>query len=114
MDYQDIAFQRLSQQRISQNQFKDPADIVRWLGAVQAQDYAGASWALGLRLEKATVEQVEAAFNSGKILRTHLMRPTWHFVTPLDPGINRPTIDGRQWQHAPQIGARGRDICASQ
>jgi hypothetical protein len=57
---------------------------VDWLVAVQAQDFAGAKWALGLRMREATDEGIEKAFNQGAILRTHLMRPTWHFVTPVD------------------------------
>lgn len=49
---------------------------------MQAQDYAGAKWAIGARLPGSTEADVEAAFNRGDILRTHLLRPTWHFVTP--------------------------------
>lgn len=80
----DIPLQRLHNQRIAGNPFKKPADVVSWLGAVQAQDYAPAKWALGLRLQKATDSTIEQAFTDGAILRTHLMRPTWHFVTPAD------------------------------
>jgi hypothetical protein len=58
--------------------------VVKWLVAVQAQDYAGAKWALGARLKSAVDQDVERAFTTGAILRTHLMRPTWHFVTPDD------------------------------
>lgn len=57
---------------------------MRWLGAVQAQDFAAAKWALGLRMRSATDAAIEKAFNEGQILRTHLMRPTWHFVAPDD------------------------------
>jgi hypothetical protein len=52
------------------------------LVAVQAQDYSGAKWALGLRLHRATDDAVERAFAKGAVLLTHLLRPTWHFVTP--------------------------------
>ncbi|MCI0395732.1 MAG: winged helix DNA-binding domain-containing protein [Chloroflexi bacterium] len=79
-----IALQRLYQQRLSQNQFATPGEIVAWLGAVQAQDYLGAKWALGLRMQNATDGVIERAFTEGTILRTHVMRPTWHFVTPAD------------------------------
>ena len=82
----DIAHQRLVNQHIAQATFKQPGDVVGWLGAVQAQDYAGAKWALGLRLLGVTDDDVDQAFAAGSILRTHLMRPTWHFVTPLDIG----------------------------
>lgn len=79
-----IAHQRLHNQRISASPFRRPAEAVEWLGAVQAQDFAGAKWALGLRLHGATDDDVEQAFADGAILRTHLLRPTWHFVTPAD------------------------------
>jgi len=58
--------------------------VVAWLGAVQSQDYGAAKWALGLRLKRATDDAVERAFARGSILRTHLLRPTWHFVAPAD------------------------------
>jgi len=80
----DIAHQRLHNQLISQRMFEKPNDVVRWLGAVQSQDFAGAKWALGLRMQDATDESIEQAFADGTILRTHVMRPTWHFVAPAD------------------------------
>ena len=51
---------------------------------MQAQDYAGAAWAIGLRVPGLTGSEVDAAFDAGTILRTHVLRPTWHFVTPDD------------------------------
>jgi hypothetical protein len=80
----DIALQRLLNQHIAQPTFNRPEDETAWLVAVQAQDYAGAKWGLGLRLQSVTDRDVEQAFANGAILRTHLMRPTWHFVTPGD------------------------------
>jgi hypothetical protein len=75
---------RLHNQLVSQTDFTEPGQVVEALGAVQAQDYAGAKWALGLRLTNTTDSAIEKAFEDGKILRTHVMRPTWHFVTPAD------------------------------
>lgn len=75
---------RLNQQRLSQNQLQTPEEVVAWMGAVQSQDYLGTKWALGMRMEEATDDRLEEAFNAGRILRTHVMRPTWHFVTPAD------------------------------
>lgn len=75
---------RLRNQRLSSAKFQRPADVVRWLGAVQAQDFNAAKWALGLRMRPATNATIEDAFNRGEIVRTHLLRPTWHFVTPED------------------------------
>lgn len=80
----EIALHRLHSQRISQTRFKKASDVVEWLGAVQAQDYASAKWALGLRLQGATDDGIDQAFADGSILRTHILRPTWHFVTPAD------------------------------
>jgi hypothetical protein len=79
-----IALQRLAQQRLSHNPFTTPEEVVDWLGAVQSQDYPGAKWSLGMRLQHTPDELVDQAFNDGRILRTHVMRPTWHFVTPAD------------------------------
>jgi len=79
----DIVRQRLHNQLLSQTKLTRPSEVVEWLGAVQSQDYAGAKWAIGQRLKDATTESaIDKDFNEGKILRTHLMRPTWHFVTP--------------------------------
>lgn len=75
---------RLRNQKLSSPTFKQPADVVRWFGAVQAQDFHGAKWALALRMPNVSHAVVEEAFNRGAILRTHLLRPTWHFVTPED------------------------------
>ncbi len=80
----DIARQRLHNQRIAATKFETPDAVVRWFGAVQAQDYAGAKWAVGQRMQGATDAALDAAFAAGTILRTHVMRPTWHFVTPAD------------------------------
>jgi hypothetical protein len=81
MTYSDIARQRLSNQHISRPRFAKPEELVAWLGAVQAQDFAGAKWSLGLRLKGVTDADVERDFADGKILRTHVLRPTWHFVS---------------------------------
>jgi hypothetical protein len=79
-----IVSERLHNQRLSAPQFQRPVDVVRCLGAVQAQDFYGAKWALGLRMRSATDHSIEQAYNNGEILRTHLLRPTWHFVAPKD------------------------------
>ena len=80
-----IATERLHNQLITSAGLRRPEDVVKWLGAVQAQEYEPARWALGLRMRDDAVERdVERAFEDGRILRTHVMRPTWHFVTPAD------------------------------
>lgn len=80
----DIIRYRLQNQQLGATQFNQADEVVRWMGAVQAQDYAAAKWAVGLRTRSANDAMIEQAFADGKILRTHVMRPTWHFVAPED------------------------------
>jgi len=83
MTLTDIAALRLHNQFLLEG-LDDPATVVRRLGAVQAQDFTGAKWAVGLRSKDTTDEAITKLFNEGKILRTHMLRPTWHFVAPED------------------------------
>jgi Winged helix DNA-binding domain len=76
----DIARQRLANQRIEGEQFATAEEVVRRMGAIQAQDYGQALWAIGLRTRAATVADVERAIADGKIVRTWPMRGTLHFV----------------------------------
>ncbi len=76
--------QRLRNQRLTRTTFRRPAEVVGWLGAVQSQDYSGAKWGLAQRTAGLTEASVDQAFDEGAILRTHILRPTWHFVTPAD------------------------------
>ncbi|MDR3246523.1 MAG: winged helix DNA-binding domain-containing protein [Prevotellaceae bacterium] len=73
---------RIISQRLTGEKLQTPKDIVSWMGAMQAQDFNMVKWAVGMRLTGYTEKMVEEAFNRGDILRTHVMRPTWHLVTP--------------------------------
>lgn len=84
MNSSEILNLRLSNTGLSHSPFKSPTDAVTHLGAVQAQDFTAAKWSLGLRVKKSTDADIEHAYNEGMILRTHVMRPTWHFVMPGD------------------------------
>ena len=75
---------RLHSQRIAATTFEDPAELVGWLGAVQAQDYLGSLWAIGLRTRGATEKRVELAIADRAIVRTWPMRGTLHFVAAAD------------------------------
>jgi hypothetical protein len=75
---------RLVEQRLAGQPFDQPEQAVRWLGAVQAQEYAEAKWSLGQRTRDCTDATVEDACDRGEILRTHVLRPTWHFVARAD------------------------------
>jgi len=84
MTSSDIIKYRLLNQQIAETKFKKPQELVAWLGATQSQDYGMAKWAIGLRLSGLKDADIEKAFNDGVILRTHVLRPTWHFITPSD------------------------------
>lgn len=84
MDPREIATIRLKNQQLISTDFKTPKQLTEWMGAMQAQDYNQAKWAIGVRMPHLKEVQIEDAFNKGEILRTHLMRPTWHFVSSDD------------------------------
>jgi hypothetical protein len=75
---------RIRSHQLGNPGFNEPEKLVAWMGAIQAQDYNMSKWALGVRLKSATIKDIETALNKGKILRTHVMRPTWHLVAAED------------------------------
>lgn len=83
MERTDIARLRLQAQHILSTS-ATPAGLVAHLGAVQAQDYAMAKWAIALRTATPDADAVQRAIDQGHIIRTHVMRPTWHFVAAED------------------------------
>ena len=94
---------RLRAQRLSAPMLPDPAAVVAWFGAVQAQDYPGAAWALGLRAPGLTAAHVDAALADGSIIRTHGPRPTWHFIAAADARAVLTAV-------APRVHARSQGI----
>jgi len=80
----DINALRLRNQHLAKPMFIEAADVVRYLGAMQSQNYGGAVWAVGQRLKGGTATQIDKALARGDIIRTHVLRPTWHFVAPED------------------------------
>ena len=80
----DIARLRLINQQIESPHMDSPKKLVAYMGAIQAQDYNMCKWAIGVRIADITEKNVEAALNKGDILRTHVLRPTWHLVSSAD------------------------------
>lgn len=80
----EIAIYRLQNQHINHPGFSTVKEMAAWLGAAQAQDYNHAKWAFGLRLPGTTDADIEQAIDRADIIRTHLLRPTWHFVAAED------------------------------
>lgn len=78
-----IALRLLNQQLISP-QFSDPADVVAHMGAIQAQEYRMMRWGVAMRTRKPSLKAFKQAFDSGQIVRLHLMRGTWQLVAAED------------------------------
>ena len=84
MNNRDIIDLRLSNQRITKRVVTGPEDVVSWMGALQAQDYYSALWAIGLRMKGAIYDEIEQAVADKSIVRTWPMRGTLHFVAADD------------------------------
>ena len=84
MDTSRVLAQRLATQRLSSAPLPKAADVVRLLTCVQSQERDHAFFSLGLRTRKDAYAAVQREFDSGAFLRTHILRPTWHFVAPED------------------------------
>lgn len=83
-DTTGVIRQRLSTQRLSSAPLDDPADVVRLLTCVQSQERDHALFSLGLRTRDKTYAALLGAHSDGTFLRTHILRPTWHFVLAED------------------------------
>jgi hypothetical protein len=84
MNKEDIPHLRLRNLRLEGDPLAAPEDAVGWLCAVQSQDFGPAKWSLAQRTGGLGDADVDRAFADGAILRTHILRPTWHFVLPAD------------------------------
>ena len=84
MDRRRALRQRLATQRLSAAPLAHADDAVRLLACVQSQERDHAFFSLGLRSKDTTYAAVRAAYDRGAFLRTHILRPTWHFVLPED------------------------------
>src|SRR5687768_15019701 len=84
MKMNDIVQLRLANQKLRKSAFNNPEEMVKWFCAIQAQDYLGALWSIGQRMQKASESIIEKAITDRKIVRTWPMRGTLHFVSPED------------------------------
>jgi hypothetical protein len=84
MEPSQVARARLRNSGLNASLFNSPPEVVRAHGGMQAQDYGPTKWSIGQRLRGATADDVEAHVSSGSIIRTHVLRPTWHFVAAED------------------------------
>lgn len=98
-----IVARRMAQQQLWGKPATSPYEVVKWLGAVQAQEFAYARWSLAQRCGAPSAAEVEKAYARGDILRTHVLRPTWHFVHRLD-------LDWMMKLSAPRVRQQNRSV----
>lgn len=84
MSYPELIKQRLSSHFHRAAKPSDVESVVTHMTAVQAQDYGHAQWAIGVRLAGSAVSEVDQALDEGRIIRIHILRPTWHLVAAKD------------------------------
>lgn len=117
MKFQDIANLRLVSQHITETKFTSAKELVAWMGAMQAQDYAMSKWAVGVRLPNSTEKAIEVAMDRGEIIRTHVLRPTWHLVSADDLrwmlALTAPRIKAGMQSRHKQLGLTGSVLSKS-
>lgn len=84
MTHSDLLKRRLTTHHLASPDFKNAGEVVRWFGAVQAQDFFASLWAIGQRMKKAAEADVEKAIADKEIVRSYPMRGTLHFAPPED------------------------------
>jgi hypothetical protein len=80
MNAQQVARRRIRNSRLTGDRFESPDEAVRWHLAMQAQEYGPAMWSIGQRSKGLREADVDRAITDGTIVRTHVLRPTWHFI----------------------------------
>lgn len=103
--------ERLANQGLDRPRFRRAVEVVQWFGAVQAQERQPSKWALGLRMRGATDAAIERDLAAGAILRTHVMRPTWHYVAAADLAWMQ-RLTGPRVQRAMQVYRRQMELDA--
>lgn len=114
MDGKEIAGRRMHAQHLIGAPLETPGDVVHGFGAVQAQDYGPAKWSVAQRTGAVADAGVDKGLAEGEILRTHALRPTWHFVSPTDirwiQAATAPRVQARNAHRYRQLGLEGGDL----
>jgi hypothetical protein len=79
-----ISHARLSSQKVTESHINGAKELVSYMGAIQAQDYAMSKWAIGVRLREPLKQKIDDSLQKGDIIRIHVLRPTWHLVSADD------------------------------
>ena len=112
-----VAIRLLNQQLVAP-QFSNPEEVVSHMGAMQAQEYRMLRWAVEMRTRRPSAQAFKAAFDSGRIIRLHLMRGTWQLVsaedywTFLDLCSPKAIAVTRGWMHSNRITIPDKEMMA--
>ncbi|HEU4546781.1 MAG TPA: crosslink repair DNA glycosylase YcaQ family protein, partial [Microlunatus sp.] len=114
LDGDTVLARRLATHRLVGAPLPAAAAVVDLLTCVQAQEWAHAVWSLGMRSAGSSHDGIVAAFDAGDLLRTHLLRPTWHLVAPADIGwILAATADRVHQKNAGMYRREGVDAATT-
>jgi hypothetical protein len=118
-DHRDwIAGRRLHGQLLRGPGPAEPEDVVAHLTAMQAQDHGYARWSVAQRMSGSpAAPAVDRAFSEGRILRTHVLRPTWHYVAARDLrwliGLSGPRVQAANARRYHDLGLDARTLSRS-
>ena len=109
-----IARRRLRASRLTGPPFTSPREAVGWHLAMQAQDYPPAKWSIGQRSTGLRDDDLDRALTEGSIVRTHVLRPTWHFVAREDlrwlMALSGPRVQRGNARRYGELGLDGRTL----
>src|SRR2546422_6651480 len=109
-----VAGRRMRNSRLTGPRFTRPDAVAAWHGAMQGQDYGQAKWSIGQRAEGLVDADVDQALAAGSIVRTHVLRPTWHPVArhhlPWLLALTGPRVQGRNTRRPPELGLDPRGL----
>ena len=113
-----IARRRIRNSRLTGERFTAPDEAVRWHLAMQAQEYGPAMWSIGQRSKGLREADVDRALTEGTIVRTHVLRPTWHFVAADDIrwllALSGPRVQQGNAGRLRQLGLDARTLARSE
>jgi hypothetical protein len=108
----DLMWMRMVSSGLTGTPFSNPAEAVGWHLAMQAQEYGPAKWSVGQRSRGLADADLDEAVREGSIVRTHVLRPTWHFVAAEDLrwllALSGPRVHAWSARRYRELGLDGR------
>lgn len=114
----DMAAHRIGALGLGRSDLPTPRDVVRYLVAIQSQEHRVARWSVAQRIDRPlSPAEIDDDFDRGELIRTHVLRPTWHFVSPDDlrwlVRFSGPRVAARNSRYWAQFGLDAQRLAAS-